>query len=50
LKQVSDAKTHEANHQAEKLKHLNAEIARMSTRVDEITILIENKNNDLRNL
>lgn len=47
LREMSDQKTHEAAHQADKLNALNLESARVQARIDDLTMLIESRSHDL---
>jgi len=47
LREMADQKTHEAACQADKLAHLNAEIARTQQRCDELNRLIEQRSHEL---
>ena len=48
LKELNEAKGVESNHQNDKLKGLNHEIARISSRIDDTTKLIDVRSHDLR--
>ena len=48
LKEMSDNKTIEANHQAEKIKALHGEIHRVQARIEDTSKVIETRSHDLR--
>jgi len=48
LKELSEGKTIEANHQQEKLKQLEHEIARTASRIEDIQKAIDLRSHDLR--
>jgi chromosome segregation ATPase len=49
LKEISEGKAIESNHQQEKLNQLEHEIARTSSRIEDIQKVIDSRSHDLRN-